>query len=167
MDARQLPLQNHLTVFGDPVLLLLSAHQTVGIDGFQADKHAYDTSAFGLLNELRQPVTHGVHLDDELDVEFLIFAQVDQPVEDRFPVHIAGEVIVGDEEPIDALCNVVANNLLDVICSPPPGLAALHIDDGAERAKKRTATPRVETGHHAAGALDLLSGQNRQRGPIQ
>ena len=33
----------------------------------------------------------------------LLLAQLDEPVEDRFPVLVAGEIVVGDEEAIDAL----------------------------------------------------------------
>ena len=37
------------------------------------------------------------------DVQAVLFAQLDDPVEDRFPVLVAGEIVVGDEEAIDAL----------------------------------------------------------------
>jgi hypothetical protein len=40
---------------------------------------------------------------------------MDQPVEDRFPVLVAREIVVGDEELGDALRGVRPHDLLDVV----------------------------------------------------
>ena len=44
-----------------------------------------------------------------------LLAQRDQAVEDRFPVLVAGEVVVGDEELVHALREVGADDALDVV----------------------------------------------------
>ncbi len=59
-------------------------------------------------------VAGGVDLDDEARMDALL-AQFDQPVEDRFPVAIAGEIVVGDEEVADAIGDVDAHEGFDVI----------------------------------------------------
>ena len=47
-------------------------------------------------------MTRRVDLDDEARIDPLL-AQRDQPVEDRFPIAIAGQIVVGDEEVADAV----------------------------------------------------------------
>ena len=42
-------------------------------------------------------------------------AQLDQAVEQRLPVAVAGKIIVGDEESLDALSVVLAHDVLDVV----------------------------------------------------
>jgi hypothetical protein len=59
-------------------------------------------------------VTERVDLDDEGDVELLDLAQLNEPVEDRLPVLVAGEVVVGDEEVGETLRVVLAHQLLDI-----------------------------------------------------
>ncbi len=86
----------------------------------------------------------------KLDIELLDLAQLDQPVEDRLPVLVAGEIVVGDEEAAQALRVVVAHDLLDVVGRAAARLAALDIDDGAERALIRAAAAGVEAGHAPA-----------------
>ena len=52
-----------------------------------------------LLDEVRNLVAPGVDLDGEPDrLDPLDLAQMDDPVEDRLPVLVAGEIVVGDEE---------------------------------------------------------------------
>jgi hypothetical protein len=43
-------------------------------------------------------VTKGVDLDEEADLQFLDFLQMNDPIEDRFPVLVPGEIVVGDKE---------------------------------------------------------------------
>ena len=82
-----------------------------------------------------------IDLDDSAEFEFLDFAQMNHAVEDRFPILVAGEIVVGDEEAVEPLCDIGADDLLDVLGRTPSRLAALHIDDGAERALIRAAAP--------------------------
>src|SRR5260370_41402396 len=132
--ADVLPLQQHLTILSDLVLFLLGAHQVVRIDTLEPNKHAHDTGPPSLLDKVRKPVAHGIHLDHKLDVQLVLFAQLDQAVENALPIHVAREIVVGDEKTVDALRKIAANDLLDIIDGPPPRLPALNIDDGAERA---------------------------------
>ena len=78
-------------------------------------------------------------------VRAVALAQLDQAVEDRLPVPVAGEIVVGDEEPEDARRAVWRAPALDVVGVAPARLAALHVDDRAEsctgtgsRARRRT-----------------------------
>ena len=90
-------------------------------------------------------------------------AQKNQAVEDRLPVLVAGEIIVGDEEAVDALRQIGAHHGFDLVGVAVAGFSALHIDDGAEGALERAAAPGVETGDGAAGAANDLGGQDGQR----
>ena len=119
------------------------------------------SGAARLLDEVRQAMAHGVDLNDELDVQLLLLAHGDQAVEDLFPVGVAGEVVVGDEEAVDALGEVAAHDLFDIVRRAAARLAPLHVDDGAERAQKRAAAAGVEGGDLAAGALHAMCGKNR------
>ena len=44
-----------------------------------------------------------------------MFAQLDQAVEDRLPLLVAREVVIGDEEFVDALRPVEPDKILDVV----------------------------------------------------
>ena len=107
-----------------------------------------------------------VDLDAEADVQAVLFAQLDDPVEDRFPVLVAGEIVVGDEEAVDALLIIHAQDLLDAVGRAIARLASLHVDDGAERALKRATAAGVEARHVADGALDEVDRQERRRGNL-
>ena len=150
--AGLLPRQQHLAIFGDAVLLLLGADEIGRIDVFQADEHAPDAGARRLLDEMRNAVAERVDLDDEGAIAAPDLAQKDQPVEDRLPILVAGEIVVGDEEAVDALGEIGAHDRFDVVGAAVARFAALHVDDGAERALERAAAPGVETGDGAAGA---------------
>ena len=56
-----------------------------------------------LLDEVRNLVAERIDLDGEADLREFAVAQLDQAVEEHFPVAVAGEIVVGDEEPLDAL----------------------------------------------------------------
>ena len=60
-------------------------------------------------------------------------------------------------------CPVQAHQMLDVVGRAEARLAALHVDDGAERALVRTAAAGVEAGAQAERALDVALGQERHR----
>ena len=68
-----------------------------------------------LFDEVRDAVDERVDLDDEVELQALALAQLDQAVEDRLPVLVAREIVVGDEEMIDALGDVGAHDRLDVV----------------------------------------------------
>ena len=115
-----------------------------GIDVFEPDEDRGAAGARRLLDEVRNAVAQRVDLKQKLDVEVLALAQFDQPVEDRLPVAVAGEIVVGDEEPRDALRGVGAHDRLDIVRRAVARLAALDIDDGAELALERAAAAGVE-----------------------
>ena len=150
-DAGRLPGQQHVAIFGDLVLPLFGGQQIVGIDVLQPDEDAGYAGAFGLGDEIRDLVTQRVDLDQETHVHAVVFAQFDDAVEDRLPVLVAGEIVVGDEEAVDAVLVVLAQDALDVVRRAPPRFPPLHVDDGAERALERAAAPGVEGGHVADG----------------
>ena len=50
-----------------------------------------------------------IDLHEELEAQPFLLAQLDQAVEDRLPVLVAGQVVVGDEELVDALRQVGAD----------------------------------------------------------
>ena len=89
------------------------------------------------------------------------------PVEELFPVAVAGHVVVGDEERRDALLVVLADDRLEIVGVAEPALAALHVDDGAERALERAAAAEVEARHacprcaRAPTAADAASARSR------
>jgi hypothetical protein len=89
-------------------------------------------------------------------------SQFDDPVEDRFPVLVAREIVVGDEEAVDALFEILAQDALDVVGTAAARFAALHVDNGAERALERTAAAGVESGDVADGLAHRISRQKRR-----
>jgi hypothetical protein len=101
----------------------------------------------------------GVDLDDQRHLDALVLLELDEPVEELLPVLVAGHVVVGDEERRDALAVVLADDGFEVVGVAEPALAALHVDDGAERALERAAASEVE-----ARLLALVA---RQRGRRQ
>ena len=75
-----------------------------------------------------------VDLDKEMNPDAVTLLQLNDPVKDRFPVLVAGEVVVGNEEGCDALSVVCPDQLFDIVSVAPAGLAALNIDDRAKGA---------------------------------
>ena len=103
-----------------------------------------------------------VDLQDQLDAELLALAQLDQPVEDRFPIAVAGEIVVGDEKACNPLRRVGTHDRLDVVGSAVTRYAALHVDDGAEAALKRAAAAGIEARIFREHELDQIGRQNRR-----
>jgi len=68
-----------------------------------------------LLDEIRDVVTECVDLDGKADVWAAVAAQSDQTVQHLFPLAIAGEIVVGDEEPLDILGVVFTNDSLKIV----------------------------------------------------
>ena len=162
-DALFLPGQHHLAVLGDLVLLLLGGGEIVGIDVLEAEEDARDAGFFRLLDETRNLVAHGVDLDHQAERDFVHLAQLGKAVEDRLPFPVACEVVVGDEEARDVLLPIVADDLFDVVGRTEARLAALHVDDRAERALERTAAAGIEGRVGAGGAPHELPRQKRAR----
>ena len=76
----------------------------------------------------------GAWMDPDLNKYDLNNRVTHHPVEQRFPFAVAREVVVGDEETLDALRVVLTNDLLDVVSRAVAAFSPLDIDDRAERA---------------------------------
>ncbi len=139
----------------------------VGVDVFEADKDPLAAGAGRLVGEIRAAVAQRVNLDDELQAEPFLLADLDQPVENRFPVAVAGEVVVGDEKPEHALGEVGAHQPLDVVGVAPARLAALDVDDRAKAALERAAAPGIEGAEALAVAAHDGGRQKRRHLPLQ
>jgi hypothetical protein len=63
---------------------------------FQADEHLLHAGARRFLDEVQNFVAEGVDLNQQLDVETVALAQQDEAIEDRLPVLVAREIVVGD-----------------------------------------------------------------------
>src|SRR5665213_2581911 len=87
---------------------------------------------------------------------------MDQPVEDRLPVLVARQIVVRDEEMLDALRGIGADERFDVVGRPVARLAALDVDDRAERTLEGAASSSVEAGDKTDRAADALGWQKRQ-----
>ncbi len=92
------------------------------------------------------------------DGDALVLLELDQPVEEVLPVLVARHVVVGDEERRDALLDVLAHDRFEVVGAAEAALAALHVDDGAERALERAAAAEIE-----ARIAPLVARQHRGR----
>ena len=161
--ADLLPGQQHRAIFGDAVLLLLRADQAVRIDVLEPEEHPPHARRRRLFDEMGNAVDQRIHLNDEIEVEAFGVADRDQAIENRLPVLVAGQIVVGDEEMVDALREIGANDRLDVVGRAIARLAPLHVDDGAERALERAAPPGIEAGDDARRPLDAGGPQNRNR----
>jgi hypothetical protein len=73
-----------------------------------------------------------VDLDGEDEVGEFRLAQVNETIEQHFPINIARKIIVSDDEAVDVLLVIFANDSFDVLRGAAATLAALHVDDGAE-----------------------------------
>ena len=162
-DPLRLPGKQHLPVLGDLVLTLLGGGEIVGIDVLQADENAGDARPLRLFDEAGDLVAERVDLDHQPERDRGSLAQLDQPVEDRFPFLVAREIVVGDEELADPDLPVATHELLDVVGGAVARLAALHIDDRAEGALVRAAAAGVEAGALAERARHVALRQERHR----
>src|SRR4029077_4024357 len=138
------PLLQHDPIFPDLVLPLLGALKRLRIDVLESDEDLVAARPRRLLDEAWDLVAERVDLKDQLDRDALVFPKIDQAIEDRFPVAVPSEIVVGDEIVVDALRVIGAHDRLDVIGAPVARLAALDIDDRAEAALEWTAAAGVE-----------------------
>ena len=143
-DSDGFPCQQHCPVLGDLVLPLLRRQQIGRIDVLEPDEDSGHARPFRFLDEIRDPMAQGVNLDHEPNVHAVAFTQLDDSIVDRFPIAVAGKVVVGDEEAVNSLRQVKADDLLDVVRCSFARFATLHVDDRTERTLKGTATPRIE-----------------------
>src|SRR5262249_3270767 len=74
------------------------------------------------------------------------------------------EIVIGDEESIDTLGDVLSDNLVDILGGAAARFAALHIDDGAERAQERASAAGIETAQTPGSPLDARSRENWKGG---
>ena len=68
-----------------------------------------DAALGRLLDKIRNLVAQRIDLDREADIHALIDLHLDHAVEQRFPLAVAGKVVVGDEEALDTLGIVLAH----------------------------------------------------------
>src|SRR2546430_14256479 len=85
-------------------------------------------------------------LDRKADVAALALPQLDDAVDQRLPVAVAREIVVGDEEAVDALGGMGADAICQIVGRAIPALAALNIDDRAERALIGAAAAQIDAG---------------------
>src|SRR6202453_2744023 len=159
--AVRAPFLQHHPIFGDLVLPLLGGDEILGVDVLKPDEHAFDAGGRRLLDEVLDLVAERVDLDGEADVDAFLL-QLDHSVEQNFPVAVAGEIVVGDEEPVDALRVIGADDLFEIVGRAKAALAPLDVDDGAERALIGTAATEIDAGIRPGGALDMLARQDRR-----
>src|SRR5262245_46680464 len=74
----------------------------------------------------------GVDLDHQAERNPALLPQFDQAIEDRLPLLVAREIVVGDEKFVDPLRPVETHEMLDVVGRAVARLTALHVDDRAE-----------------------------------
>ena len=150
-----------LAVLGDLVLALLGRREVVRVDILQPDEDPRDAGPFGLLYKVRNPVAERVDLDHQAERDAVTLLELDQPVEDRLPLSVAREIIVGDEESVDALRPIEAHQALHIVGRAETRLAPLNVDDGTERALIGAAAPGIKAGAKAERAGHILLGQER------
>ena len=139
-----MPRLQHPAIVGDLVLAFLGGQQVVRVDVLQPDEHAEHAGPARLVDEVFDLMTLRIDLDDQGQFDALVLLELDQPVEELLPVLVAGHVVVGDEERGDALPVVVAHDGFEIVGGAEAALAALDIDDGAERALERAAAAKIE-----------------------
>jgi hypothetical protein len=80
------------------------------------------TGSNSLLKQFWRPLRNQrVHLNCEADLQAFDDPQLDHAVEERFPMAIAREIVVADEEPPVALPVVFPNRVLDIVGSSETG----------------------------------------------
>ena len=95
--------------------VLLHRGEIVGVDVLHADEDVVDAGLHALLDEARDAVAERVDLHLQVDADALLLAQLDQPVEAGFPVAVARQVVVGQEEAVDADRGVGAHDPLEIV----------------------------------------------------
>ena len=104
-----------------------------------------------------------IDLDRETDLQPLAEPQPDHPVEQRLPMPVAREIVVGDEEPLDPLRIILADRAFEIVGGAEPALAPLYVDDRAERALVGAAAPEIEARQRTGDPPDVARRQYRRR----
>ena len=89
--------------------------EVIGIDVFQPDENATHPGPGAFLNKIRQLVAKGVDLDEEAELQFVDFFQMNDPVQDRFPILVPGKIVVRNKKAVQSLGHVLTNDPLDII----------------------------------------------------
>ena len=156
------PFLQHFSILGNFVLPLLGGDQIFRVDVFKPDEDAAHAGGGSLLDEIRDLVAERIDLDGKSDIEPFL-AQQDHAVEQDFPILVAGEIVVGDEEALDAFGHVLAHDLFQIVGRADTALASLHVDDGAERTLIGTAAAEIDARERTRGAADVLARQKWRR----
>src|SRR6516165_10840177 len=154
-NALRLPGKQHFAIFGDLVLALFRRGEIVRVYIFQSNEHPRDTGPLRLRDEVFDFVAKRVDLDHQAERNLALLPEFDQAIEDRLPLLVARKIDVGNEEFVDPLRPVETHEMLHVVGRAEARLAALYVDDRAERALVRTATARVETRAQTEGACHI------------
>src|SRR5580704_6151212 len=156
------PFLQHDAIFGDLVLPLLGGDEILGVDVLKPDEDAPRSRLGRLLDEVRNLVAERVDLDGEAAADALVL-ELDHAVEKDLPVAVAGKIVIGDEEPVDALRVIGADDLFEIVGGAEAALAPLHVDDGAKRTLVGAAAAEIDARIGSGGALDMLARQDRRR----
>ena len=97
------------------------------------------------------------------DLRLVALAHRNDAVEDRFPILVAREIVVGEQEVADTVLPVLVDGFFDIVGRAAARLAPLHVDDGAERALIRAAAPGVETRQMLHGPAQIVGRQDGNR----
>src|SRR5262249_41582552 len=97
-NALRLPGEQHLAIFGDLVLALLRRGEIIRVDIFQSNEHPRDAGPLRFGDEVFDFVAKGVDLDHQAERNPILLPQLDQAIEDRLPLLVAREIVVGNEE---------------------------------------------------------------------
>jgi hypothetical protein len=104
-----------------------------------------------------------VDLDQERKLDAFLQPQVDQAVEDFFPILVPGEIVVGNKETVQPLGHVLADKALHIVRGTPARLASLDVDDCAERTLEWATASRVKARHRACRPDRANRRNERQR----
>ena len=107
-------------------------------------------------------MTKRVDLQDQPDAEFFPSRSSISRSRIGLPVAVAGEIVVGNEKPRDALRRIGAHDRLDVVGGAVTRFAALDIDDGAEAALERAAPAGVEAGICVGTSVTSVAREDRR-----
>ena len=133
----------------------------------QSDEHISDAGAFGFLDKTRDFVTLGIHLNGGRDIQLFLLPKLDQFVEDRLPILISGEIVVGNEKPFDTLLIARPNQAGDILRTSSPGFLPLDVNDRTEAALEGAAASGIKTGIFTKIIAHLAVGQGGHRGALQ
>src|SRR5215470_10799554 len=138
-----MPRLKHGAILGDLILPFLGLLQRGRVDILQADEDPVNAGPARLVDEAADLVGHGVYLGDDMEAQPILFAHPDQSVEHRLPVPVPREVVIGDEEVMYTLSNILSHDTLDIVRIARTRFAPLNVDDRTEAAQERAAAASV------------------------